>query len=154
MDEFDRQILDALQNNSRLPHDELGDAIGLSASAVQRRIRRLKSQGMIQREQVIIDPQKVPGYLSAVIDVVLEAGGEQILDRFKVRLTDHPAVQQLFYVAGDIDFIVVLIARDMGEFDTLTRTLFMTPEVRKFSSHIVIDTVKASLGVPLSTRSV
>ena len=151
MDAFDCQILQALQINSRVAHDELGDQIGLSASAVQRRIKRLRSEGVIRGEHIIVDAQKVPGYVTAIVDVVLASGGEAVLDAFKGRLLSCPAVQQLYYAAGDADFVVILIARDMADFDALSRALFMTPDVQKFTSKIVIQTTKASLSLPLSS---
>lgn len=149
MDSFDLQILDRLQTDSRIAHDELGDQIGLSASAVQRRIRKLKESGVIQAEQAVLDPSKFAGYLTVIVDIMLAAGGETILNTFSAQLQQHQAVQQVYYVAGEVDFIVVLLVRNMEEFDTLSRQLFMSSMVKKFSSKIVIKTQKASLHLPL-----
>lgn len=149
MDSFDYRILEAIQLNSRVSLETLAHNIGLSSSAVQRRIRKLKADGVIAAEQAILNPQKIPGYLTAIVDIELVSGGEKVLDAFIRKMDQHPNVQQVFYVAGDADFVVILVAKDMEDFDALTRTLFMSKNIQKFTSKIVIKTPKASLKVPL-----
>ena len=149
MDSFDYRILDALQLNSRISLEALAHDIGLSSSAVQRRIRKLKTEGVIAAEQAVLNPQKIPGYLTAIVDIELVSGGEKMLDAFIYKMEEHANVQQVFYVAGDADFVVILVAKNMEEFDALTRTLFMSKNIKKFTSKIVIKTPKASLKVPL-----
>lgn len=150
MDNFDRQILMALQRNSRISSDELGAEIGLSASACQRRIKKLKQQGVIDSEVAILDPSKLPGFITVIVDVTLAQGGEKVLDDFMRQLASEPQVQQFFYVAGDVDFVVVAITHDMTAYDALSRRLFMANDyVKKFTSKVVIQSQQRSLSLPL-----
>ncbi|MGO4780051.1 Lrp/AsnC family transcriptional regulator, partial [Lysobacter sp. 2RAB21] len=56
MDQFDRRILQRLQDDARTTTDDIAEAVGLSATAVQRRIKRLRAQGAIVSEVAVIDP--------------------------------------------------------------------------------------------------
>lgn len=150
MDNFDRQILTALQRNSRISSEVLGAEIGLSASACQRRIKKLRQQGVIEREVAILDPSKLVGFITVIADVTLDRGGEDVLDDFIAQLESEPQVQQFFYVAGDVDFVVVAVTRDMKAYDALSRRVFMANSyVKKFTTKVTIQTGKASLELPL-----
>ncbi|WP_199611496.1 Lrp/AsnC family transcriptional regulator [Flocculibacter collagenilyticus] len=126
MDDFDRSILNILQINSRMSTEKMGDFVGLSPSACQRRIKKLKAQGIIKKEVAIIDRDKLEGLTTAIIDVSLEKGGERALDGFIDMLNNEKRVQQVYYTAGDVDFVLIIVVRNMSEFDSLTRRLLMS----------------------------
>ena len=71
LDKFDRQILGALQGNPRQPAERIATAIGLSATAVQRRIRRLREAGVIQGERLLLDAAALGFGLSVWVEVEL-----------------------------------------------------------------------------------
>ena len=150
MDSFDCAILKALQANSRISTEQLGNEVGLSASACQRRIKKLKAMGIIQREVAILDRDKLSGYTTVIIDVVLEQGGEAALDNFIEMLDNESRIQQFYYTAGEVDFVLIIVVKDMAEYDQLTRRLLMAnANVKKFSSKVAIRSNKLGLEVPL-----
>lgn len=150
MDSFDIEILKALQVDSRISTETLGHKIGLSASACQRRIKKLKEGGVIQKEVAVLDREKLPGYITVIVDVTLEKGGEKSLDRIIERLDKEPQVQQFYYTSGDVDFVVIVVTQSMGDFDRLSRRLFMSnTNVKKFSSKVAIKLNKVGMEIPL-----
>jgi Lrp/AsnC family transcriptional regulator, leucine-responsive regulatory protein len=150
VDDFDSAILNILQTNSRISTEEIGDVVGLSPSACQRRIKKLKTDGIIKKEVAIIDRNKLDNYTTAIIDVTLEKGGENALDIFIDKLEREKQVQQFYYTVGDVDFVLIIVVKSMVEFDTLTRRLLMSdPNVKKFHSKIAIQANKLSLEVPM-----
>jgi DNA-binding Lrp family transcriptional regulator len=149
VDSFDKQILQAMQKNSKISTEDLGEAIGLSPSAVQRRIKKLKTNNVLLGEVAVVNADALPGYITVVVDVSLEKGGEKILDKFASRLTQAAEIQQLYYAAGDVDFVAIVICKNMEEFDKLSRTLFMSANVKKFTSKVVIQSMKVSTSIPL-----
>lgn len=150
MDDFDRTILDVLQTNSRVSTEQIGDLVGLSPSACQRRIKKLKTDCIIKKEVAIIDRDKLDNYTTAIIDVNLEKGGEKALDSFIDKLNHEKRVQQFYYTAGDVDFVLIIVVKDMAEFDSLTRRLLMSDSnVKKFHSKIVIQSNKLGLEIPI-----
>ncbi|KJY93863.1 ArsR family transcriptional regulator [Vibrio neptunius] len=150
MDAFDHHILRALQNNSRISSEVLGAEIGLSPSACQRRIKKLKQHGVIKQEVAVLDAGQLPGFITTLVDITLERGGETALDEFIHVLEAESQVQQFYYVAGDVDFVVIVVTRDMKAYDALSRRLFMSNQnIKKFSTKVVIQPGKVGLGLPI-----
>ncbi|MBT9502047.1 MAG: Lrp/AsnC family transcriptional regulator [Burkholderiaceae bacterium] len=150
-DKFDRQILARLQADCRVSSEQLAQAIGLSATAVQRRIKRLREQGVISAEVALLDPQALGLGVTALVEVELAvASKEALIDGFKRRMAAHPQVQQCYYVAGDSDFVLMLVAADMADYERLSRELFFDDaNIRKFRSTFVLEASKRSLALPL-----
>lgn len=150
MDTFDRQILKSLQKNCRLSTEELGSQVGLSATACQRRIKKLKESGRISKEVAILDGIRVGNYVTVIVEVILKQGSANNIDNFKQQVLDHPQVQQCYYVAGNSDFVLVTTAKNMLEYEKLTRELFFADStIQKFHSTVVMDNVKVGLDIPL-----
>jgi Lrp/AsnC family leucine-responsive transcriptional regulator len=150
MDAFDRRILKLLQANSRMTTEELGLQIGLSATACQRRIRKLREAGIILKEVAVVDGIAVGGYVTVIVDVVLQQGSFQNIDTFKKHMLRFPQVQQCYYVTGHNDFVLIVIAENMLEYEKLTRELFFNnSNIKKFHSTVVMENVKTGLDVPV-----
>ena len=150
MDGFDLAILKHLQQDCQISSQALGEIVGLSASACQRRIKKLLEQGVIKNQVAVLDSTKIPGYITVIVDVELERGGEDALDSLTLSLQKVPQVQQVYYTVGYSDFTVIIVAKNLDDYDKLSRKLFMNePNVKKFVSKVAISTPKASLSVPL-----
>ena len=150
MDHFDLEILNSLQADARRSTEELGEQIGLSASACQRRIKKLKTSGVIDKEVAVINSSKLPSYITIIVDIILEKGGEKILDKVIGQFNSEPQVQQIYYVAGEADFVIVVICQNMEAFDQLSRRLFMdNNNIKKFISKVAIQSCKVGTALPL-----
>ena len=150
MDDLDRAILNILQVNCKVSTEDIGHEVGLSASACQRRIKKLRAQGIIEKEVAIVDRDKLQSLTTVIVDVCLEKGGEQALDDFIARLNREKRVQQFYYTAGEVDFVLIIVVKNMGEFDELTRGLLMSnTNVKKFHSKVAIKNNKLGLEVPV-----
>lgn len=149
-DSFDLKILNLVQEDSRQTTEVLAEKIGLSATACQRRLRRLRESGAIQREIAVIDPEAVGGRITVLVEIILQRGSPQILDDFKRRMRSLPEVQQCFYVTGSSDFVLVVVADDMKAYEGFThRVLFASETIQRFTTTVVMDTVKAGLTIPV-----
>lgn len=150
MDSFDKSILQQLQQDSRISTEKLGERIGLSASACQRRIKKLKQAGVISKEVAIIDRSKVKGLITVITEVTLEKGGEAALNEFMAQAEKEIMVQQFYYVAGEVDFIVIAVTESMDEYDRLSRRLFMANDnIKKFTSKVAIKSYATDLSIPI-----
>ncbi len=154
LDEFDFKILKIIQCNNRQPLERIAKEVRLSSSAVQRRLSRLRKIGIIQSEVAVLSPDALGRKLIAIVEVTLEREQPNILEEFKRRMVATSEVMQCYYVTGDADFIVIITAKDMQEFDGLTTTLFSeNPSVKRFTTSMVVKTVKAGLMIPLGPRA-
>ncbi len=151
LDKFDRQILAWVQQDCRVAAETLAAQIGLSATAVQRRLRRLREAGVIEREVAVLDPLALGLGVSVWVEVQLAvASQQQLVDGFAARMSQVPEVQQCFYVAGPFDFLLLLRCEDTGHFERLSRELFFDqPNIRKFRSTFVLQECKRGAALPL-----
>lgn len=150
LDSSDKQILDAMQQDARCGLDNLAAQTGLSVASVQRRLRRLREDGVISSEVAILDPAKLGQSMTFVVMVELERERLDQIDAFARRANAEPQVQQCYYVTGDADFCLICTASDMQDFEALSHRLFFeSTNVRRFRTSVVMGRKKVGLGVPV-----
>lgn len=150
LDALDRQILARLQADCQCKAEALGADIGLSASAVQRRIKRLRAQGVIQAEVAVLDPQRVSAGLTLITGIEFGQDNYAALAQARVWAAREPAIQQLYYVTGASDLVAIVVAHDMKDYDTLCERLMREhPEIRRMTTQVVIEPLKRGLAVPV-----
>ena len=124
LDEIDHELLALLQEDASRTLLDLGRAVRLSPSAVQRRIRRYLASGLIARRAAVLDPRALDEVLLALVLVELKSGAAEVQAALRRRLLDAAEVQQCYDVAGRWDYVVVLTARDMPHCRELVAHLF------------------------------
>src|SRR5215211_3999129 len=141
MDLFDIKILNIIQRDNRQSAEKIADRVGLSPSAVQRRLKRLRKEGIIEAEVAIISPEALGRGLTAIVGVIIdkERRLSQALAEFKKLMLETPEVMQCYDVTGEADFIVIITVKDMPEYETVSRKLFIeNPNVRRYKTSLVI----------------
>ena len=150
MDIFDRKILSELQENNRISTEELGEKIGLSATACQRRLKKLRESEVIVKEVAVLSGVKFDNYVTVIVEVIMKRGSANNIDSFKNRMLDNAHIQQCFYVTGNVDFILVITSKNMLEYEKLTQELFFFDDnIQKFHSTVVMENVKVGLNIPI-----
>lgn len=150
LDDFDYRILQRWQPDTRLPAKVIADEIGLSVAAVQRRLKRLREQGVIRREVAELEPARVGLALTCVVLVDLDRETSADLEHFRRKMRACAEVQQCYYVTGQYDFVLIVLAADMQAFDAFTRrSLVDDPNVRSFTTQVVFERVKTGCTLPL-----
>jgi len=150
LDKLDLRILERVQHNVRLPAETIATEVGLSAAAVQRRLKRLREAGVIRAEVALVDPAAVGLPLTCLVGVELERESHQALDRFKARIAQWPQVQQCYYVTGQADFMLVVVCADMAAYEAFTReALLADANVKGFTTSVVMERVKVGMALPM-----
>ena len=142
LDAFDRRILAEVQVDARRSAASIGERIGLSATAVQRRLQRLRDSGTIVAEAAVVDPARVglPVTVVVLVDVERETGDD--LDAFVARMRVHPEVRQCWYVTGETDYVLVIDVPDMLAYEAFTRrALVDAGNVRRFTSLVSLGEI-------------
>ncbi len=86
---------------------------------------------------------------TCLVGVRLEREGRAQNARFTSRMAGHPQVQQCYSVTGDVDFMLVVLARDMQDFEAFAQaTLYSDDNVKSFTTFVVLDRVKVTLATP------
>ena len=148
MDDLDRRILARYQHDTGVPAQAIGDVIGLSAAAVQRRIKRLRETGVITAEIAQIDPAAVGLPVTVVVHVDIERETLHHIDGFKAAMRARPEVQQCWYTTGLTDFIVVVRVASMAAYEQFTRDALLSHDnVARFTSFVALGEVKSGLAL-------
>lgn len=150
LDDLDRKLLDLLQQDAGRSLDQLGETIGLSPSAVQRRLARYRSSGLITKDVAVLDPAAMPGTVLACVLVTLERESKRHHSSFQDRMRAAPNVQQCYDLAGQWDYLAMIVASSMAHCRAVVSELFMdAPNVKRFDTLFVFDTIKRGLNIPL-----
>lgn len=153
LDAQDRQIAAALQTDNRQSVDAIAEQAGLSASAVHRRIARMRDDGVIRADVSVLDPKAFGVGMTFIVEIVLEKVRVPEVAAIKKRLKAAPEVQQIYNVTGDVDLMLVVLARDVEHFEEIPRNLFSAdPHVRRYRTSVVMDRVKTGQTIPLETE--
>ncbi|QQS42205.1 MAG: Lrp/AsnC family transcriptional regulator [Acidobacteriota bacterium] len=155
MDEFDAKILNIVQRDNRLPAAKIAEQVGLSPSAVQRRLNRLRKEGVIEADVAIVSPDSVGRHITAIVGVVMDKDRpmQRALSEFRKLMLNRREVIRCYDVTGEEDFIVIVSARDMKDYEAVSRELFMeNPNIRRYKSSIVIRMVKSGTAIPADEK--
>ncbi|SES04142.1 Lrp/AsnC family transcriptional regulator [Sphingobium sp. YR768] len=121
MDRFDVALLEALQTDSRRSMAELGEHIGLSASACHRRIKSLEDAGLIAGYAAQLDPETLGLTLHAFVEMSLTSQSRETMDRFEKAVADFPEILECHLMAGQADYLLRVAAADLKGFDAIHR---------------------------------
>jgi len=154
LDKLDNAILRALQDDGRQTYDVIGERVGLSASAVLRRVKRLEEAGVIERYVALVRPAAVGLGLTAYLSVRLEKHTEHHkrdpMELFRAAALTWPEVVECAAVTGEMDYLLRVLVRDMGHYSRfIMDTLLKHPSVQDCKSSFVLDQVKATTAVPV-----
>ncbi|ASP89474.1 Lrp/AsnC family transcriptional regulator (plasmid) [Sinorhizobium meliloti] len=150
LDRMDIALLQAVQQNNRLTSEELAEIVHLSPTACQRRLRRLRTEGVIESDVSIVSPKAVGRHITMIVLVSLERERADIVDRFKTAIRNTREVMIGYYVTGEADFMLVVTARDMEGYEQFTRRFFYeNADIKGFKTMVVMDRVKAGFAFPM-----
>ena len=154
LDRLDRAILARLQTDGRETHEAIGAQVGLSASAVLRRIRRLEEAGVIDRYVALLRPEALGLGLSAYVNVRLEKRAEHAkrnpMDEFRASVQGWPEVVECVALTGEMEFLLHLVVQDMSAYSRfMMDTLLRHPSVQDCKTSFVMDRVKTTTALPI-----
>ncbi len=137
-----------------MTYDELAGAVGLSASAVLRRVRRLESGGVITGYAALVAAARVGLGLSAYISVRLDkrapAAQRRPGDEFRAAVQVWPEVVECVALAGEMDYLLCVVVADMQHYARfIDEALLRHPAVQDVKTSFVLERVKHSRVLPL-----
>ncbi len=141
MDQFDHAILQIVQEDSSRGYEAIAEQVGLSASAVRRRLVNLKRSGVIVAERAIVDPSRIG--VTLIVSVTLAKEDTPTYRRFKVKFAGVPEIAQCYIVTGQADFILVAHLSKMEDYEAwLDEHLLCEPVIKRVKTNVVYSRVK------------
>lgn len=148
LDDFDHRLLALLQQNAGRTLTDLGEDVGLSASAVQRRIARYRASGLLH-QVAVLEPELLGNPVIAIVWVTMEREPTTQLKAFQKRMRAAPEVQQCYQVAGELDYMVIMATPSLADYRRAAERLFKDDgNIRRYDTHLVFETVKHGLALP------
>lgn len=151
MDSFDKAILEILQDNNLTPQRDIGEKIGLSPAAVQRRIKKMREEGIIKSDISILEREALGNPITLMVEIFLESEQIDLIDKAKKSFVSCSAVQQCYYVTGESDFILIIVIDSMSDYEKLTRKLFFPNDnIKRFRTVVVMGVEKLGMNIPIN----
>lgn len=150
LDQIDRNILAALQNEGRITNVELASRVGLTAPPCLRRVRTLEEAGVIRGYHAQLDPAALGFGITVFAMVSLKSQAEADLLAFEDHVAKLPEVRECHMLNGEIDFVLKIVAHDLQAFQSfLTSQLTPAPNVASVKTSLTIRSSKQVPGVPV-----
>ena len=150
MDEADRRILRAIQQQPELTMRELGEATGLSHTPCWRRMNKLREEGFVSERRYVLNAQKLGFDMIAFCMVQLKAHTRDSLEEFENATLQLEEVVQVYSATGDQDYILRVLARSVRDYeDTIKHRLLELPHVGSIRTSLALNEVKNTTNVPV-----
>ena len=147
MDAIDRKLIDILQEDASLSYSVLGTKVGLSVSAVNDRVRKLRDQGIIQSYRIAVDPTAIGRALTAMVWLRTDpAKGNKKMVKSLIKADE---VLECHHMTGRFDFLIKLRLRDTAHLESfVSDTIKEMPGVVEVLPEIALSTAKETSFVP------
>ena len=154
IDRFDIALLNLLQADNLATAETLARQVPLSSSAIARRVRGLREEGLIAADMAVLAPELTEDRLRAIVQVqVHEHAEEKGIAALRGRLAGADEVQLLLNIAGAFDLLVLVVTRNMAAFNAFADAYFAADaSVRRYETSFVKAEVKNRPIVPLDEK--
>ena len=149
LDDLDRNILALLQRDATLPLDEIARRVGASKTPVWNRIRRMKEQGVISRQTVILDAEALG--LEACFFVLIRTSEHEAewQRKFLHALRERPEVLEAHRLAGDIDYILKVRVKNARAYDEFYQALISEVRIYNVTALLSMEEIKSTTVLPV-----
>jgi Lrp/AsnC family transcriptional regulator len=153
MDDFDRRILAALQEDAGLSNTEIAERVGLSLTPCWRRIRNLEESGVIRRRVALLDRHKLNVGVTVFVTVRTNQHNQDWFERFARAVQSIPEVVEFYRMAGDVDYMLRVVVPDIAAYDGVYKRLIEQIDLYDVSSSFAMEELKYTTAVPLNYMS-
>ena len=152
LDDIDRRIVAALQEDGRMTSVELAERVGLSPSPCARRVRLLEEAGIITGYVALVDQVAVGLPVSVFASIKLERQREEELDRFAAAVASWPEVVDCYLMTGQRDYLMRIVVQDLEAYERfLKEKLTRLDGVSSIESSFALGQLKRSHALPLAS---
>lgn len=150
LDQTDREIIQILQTEGRVPNNELAKRIGLTTTPTLERVRRLEREGIIEGYSAKINKESVGRGFNAFVKVTLKVHQLNLMEEFTSAVEEIPEILACYHTTGDGDFLLHVVSKDTRDYEQLMRNKLTTlPDVERLHTSIVLNTIKDQSPIPV-----
>ena len=149
MDAIDKKILALLQRDASITINELSEAVGLSSTPLWKRIQKMEYSGVICKKVTLIDQSKVGLKLTGFVSIRTNDHSDKWLSKFNDAVQAIPEIIEVYRMAGEVDYLLKVVAPDMEGYDRIYRRLINKVELADVSASFSMEEVKETTVLPL-----
>jgi Lrp/AsnC family transcriptional regulator len=150
MDAIDRKILSVVQQDASLSVAEIGQRVGLSSTPCWKRLQKLEAEGVITRRVALVDPEKIGLGITVFVSVETGDHSQDWLKRFAETVSAMPEVMEFYRMAGDVDYMLRVVVKDMQSYDTFYKKLIETVPLKNVTSRFAMERIKQTTALPIA----
>lgn len=149
LDRMDLKILDALQQNGRMPMTELAEKVGLSATPCTERVRRLERDGVITGYHANVSPAALDKSLLVFVEIRLAEMSAAAFEQVRREMMFVPEVLECHLVSGEFDYLIKARIGKMSEYRKLLENILLKlPAAAQSRSSVVMEEIKETRVLP------
>jgi Lrp/AsnC family transcriptional regulator len=149
LDDIDRHLLTLLQEDASRPVSELAALVGLSTTPCWKRIHNLKEEGVIRKEVVLCDPDKLDLGTTVFVEISTNQHNDAWLKKFAKAVREIPEIVDVYRMSGDVDYLLRVVVKDIQGYDAVYRRLIASCELNDVSSSFAMEMIKSSTALPI-----
>ena len=149
MDKIDRKLLAILQRDSTQSIAAMADQVGLSQTPCWKRIQRMEADGVIERRVALLSPEKLGLGLTVFVSIESADHSPDWLAAFAAAVASFPEVVEVHRMAGDIDYMLRVVTRDIAAYDGFYKRLIAAVPIKNVSSRFSMERVKSTTALPI-----
>ncbi len=143
---MDKVLLNELMRDSRRSIRELARKLGIPASTLHDRVKKLVKRGIIRGFTVVLDEAKLGYTVKALI--LVNVDGKHILE-VEREIARHPNVQIVLDITGEFDVAILVVFKSISELDNFVKELLKNPYIKQTRTSIAFRVVKQTHNIPL-----
>lgn len=150
LDKIDRQLLSMLQKDSTLSLNELAEAVNLTTTPCWKRLKKLEESGVIQQRVALLNPERLGLSFIAFVMVKTNDHSHEWYQRFVAIVDEYPEVMEFYRMAGEYDYMMKVLAKDMKHFDQFYKKLVNRVDgLNNVTSTFAMESLKYTTALPL-----
>jgi Lrp/AsnC family transcriptional regulator len=149
MDQTDIKILALLQKDAGASVAEIAEQVNLSVTPCWRRIQKLKEDGVIARTAVLLDPAALGLHLTVFVAIKTSQHSAKWTRSLIDAVTALPNVVEFHRMAGDLDYLLKVVVKDMAAYDRFYRRLIEAVDLLDVSASFSMEVIKSTTELPL-----
>jgi Lrp/AsnC family transcriptional regulator len=149
MDQTDIKILSLLQKDGGCSVAEIAEQVHLSVTPCWRRIQKLKEDGVIARNAVLLDPKALGLNLTVFIFIRTSQHSAKWTRGLIDAVQALPNVVEFHRMAGDVDYLLKVVVEDMAAYDRFYRRLIDAVDLLDVSASFSMEVIKSTTELPL-----
>lgn len=151
LDELDRVLIRALQEDARQSNAELARRVELSATGLHKRLRRLEEAGIITGYMARVDRESLGYDMLCFVQVTLLRHEPAAVDNFRQEVQGMTEVLECHHLTGEFDYLLKVIVRNRKHLEQfILETLTQVRGIDKIRTSLVLSEIKAESPIPLN----